>query len=157
MTSSKIPPAERFWQKIDKAPGHGPKGDCWIWTASQKRAGYGSFAFTGNGKIRNRGAHIYSYEMHYGAIPKGLFVLHRCDNPPCVRPDHLFLGTPKDNGVDMAQKGRATSPFTVDDVRAIRARYDAGGISFSQLASVYGVHKVTIRYIVRRLRWAHVD
>lgn len=148
--------AERFWAKVDKTTGHGPEGNCWVWLGGKKRRGYGSFAFATDAALRNRGAHIFSYEMHHGLVPKGFCVLHRCDNPPCVNPDHLFIGTQADNARDMASKGRATSPLTEVDVKAIRTRYAEGGISFRQLGLKYNVHKVTIRYIVRRLRWAHV-
>jgi hypothetical protein len=88
----------RFWESVAKAEG------CWEWTALLKRNGYGSF-------YRNRGvkvaAHRYSWELHHGPVPDGLFVCHRCDNPKCVRPDHLFLGTHRDNMDDMWAKGRA--------------------------------------------------
>lgn len=97
------PSEDRFWAKVDKS------GDCWVWTASvfRERLGYGKFQTGSNrGESRVAYAHRVSWELHFGPIPNGLFVCHHCDNPPCVRPDHLFLGTAADNVRDMDRKGR---------------------------------------------------
>tara|TARA_Y100000310_G_scaffold14352_1_gene14541 strand:- start:175 stop:714 length:540 start_codon:yes stop_codon:yes gene_type:complete len=94
---------ERFWAKVKKGPG------CWLWTGATRPGGYGNlFTFRDKGR-RNHftSAHRASWEIHYGPIPDGLLVCHRCDNPPCVKPEHLFLGTNKDNQRDRRQKGRA--------------------------------------------------
>lgn len=96
-------PNTLFWTHVDKTPGHGPNGDCWIWTAAKNRAGYGvAHATTGANLLAHRGA----YSSCVGDIPSGFHVCHHCDNPACVRPDHLFLGTDKDNVDDMVSKGR---------------------------------------------------
>ena len=86
----------RFWEKADKT------GDCWLWTSGQNNFGYGQFRLEG----RTRAAHRVAWELTHGPIPKGMCVLHVCDVRNCVRPDHLFLGTHKDNTQDMLKKGR---------------------------------------------------
>lgn len=92
------PIEDRFWRKVDKT------GDCWVWTGSVTPRGYGTF-FLIHPHVRT-GAHQYSAMLHFGMFDRRLKVLHRCDNPPCVRPDHLFLGTMADNSKDMVSKGR---------------------------------------------------
>jgi hypothetical protein len=88
---------ERFWSKVAQDPD-----GCWTWTGTRSRQGYGFFKLRG----RMLKAHRCSYALTYGEIPDDLFVCHRCDNPTCVRPDHLFLGTARDNTMDRDQKGR---------------------------------------------------
>jgi hypothetical protein len=91
----------RFWLKVDR------RGDneCWLWTASTTGNGYGQFSPTCH-PPKTGYAHRFSYELHYGPIPAGMLVCHTCDNPRCVNPKHLFLGTHQDNATDMKQKGR---------------------------------------------------
>lgn len=86
----------RFWSHVQKSDG------CWLWTGARDDKGYG----IGSGSSEHEWAHRYSFALAFGPIPGELSVLHRCDNPPCVRPDHLFLGTQKDNVIDMTRKGR---------------------------------------------------
>lgn len=96
-------PKEQFWSKVKKTK------TCWIWISTNKvPRGYGMLKRKG----RHHYAHRFSYEMHYGTIPKGLQVLHRCDNPSCIRPDHLFLGTQSDNMKDASKKGRCKNQYS---------------------------------------------
>ena len=89
---------ERFWSKVEIIPGH----ECWEWTGGKNRGGYGTFYLAG----RTLGSHRVSYELNIGPIQEGLSVLHRCDNPGCIRPEHLFAGNQTDNISDMIAKGR---------------------------------------------------
>ena len=94
-------PRVRFWSFVE------PRGDCWEWTGATHGGGYGKFCYRAAPKVMlQRTAHRISWEMLYGPVPDGLLVCHSCDNPPCVRPNHLFLGTHAANMRDMKQKGR---------------------------------------------------
>ena len=110
---------ERFWEKVDKngpVPSHRPElGPCWIWTASLNKAGYGSFGVPGNTGAR---AHRVAFELSDGPIPDGMEVCHSCDQKPCVRRSHLFLGSHIANMLDMAAKGRATKRKGADHPQA---------------------------------------
>lgn len=97
---------DRFLSKIEFIPFH----ECWEWSTYKDKDGYGYFSTVENGKKMNRKAHRMSYMLFNGPIVKGLWVLHKCDNPSCVNPKHLFLGTAKDNAIDRDIKGRAYGP-----------------------------------------------
>ena len=156
----------RFWSKVNKdgpIPAHCPElGPCWTWTAGSHRLGYGLFTF---GEGNSHLAHIASYALTKGIVPAGSHVCHRCDNPPCVRPDHLFLGTARDNALDMLAKGREGSRhpgmerqnarLADDQVRAIRAVPPYFGRN-THLAREYGVSTTTIRKIINGEKWRHV-
>jgi hypothetical protein len=110
------PVAERFWEKVDKS------GECWTWRPVTGRHpfGYGMFTPQHGQRVTS---HRFSWQLAHGPIPSGLFVLHKCDNPPCVRPDHLFLGTHKDNMADMKAKKR--QPGRTNWVRGPGGRFVA--------------------------------
>lgn len=110
-------------------------------------------------------AHRVSWMLANGPIPAGMVVCHRCDNPPCVNPDHLFLGTQIDNMRDRSKKGRGNhrkgsrhgrAKLTEQDVRVIRSRYATGDWKQSDLAAEYGVSQPLIGHIVRRVTWRHI-
>lgn len=110
-------------------------------------------------------AHRVAWDLTYGPIPDGMLVLHRCDNPSCVRPDHLFLGTQTDNMLDRKAKGRGNhrrgsrhgrAKLTEAQVLEIRSRYAAGDVTQTQLGDEYGVCHVVIGNIVRRRLWRHI-
>lgn len=122
---------------------------------------YGVMVFCG----KRENAHRLSYKIHVGNIPDGMFVLHRCDTPQCVRPDHLFLGTNRDNVLDMKQKGRMPNrkgeahhfaKLTNRDVLAIRREYVPRIVTLKDLGLKYGVTESMVSTIVRRKRWTHL-
>jgi hypothetical protein len=151
-------PVSDVWRhvaKIDDATS------CWEWTGARGTHGYGQIRTIEN---RSRATHRLFWEMTYGPIPHGLWVLHRCDNPPCVRPDHLFLGTPQDNHRDMVSKGRVARGTMKPNVKLspaqiteIRARYASGGLRYKDLAQQFGISICLVGFIVRREKWKHVD
>lgn len=152
---------KRFWKKILKT--HDPE-DCWIWTGERSRDGYGKLCIGTKGKNRKQHyANRLSWILHNGPIPPGLFVLHDCptgDNPSCVNPNHLFLGTIKDNGMDAAKKGLTTfgvknamAKLNDKKVSRVRRLYAFGGTSYSKLGKAFGVSKSLIHLIVQRRIW----
>jgi len=110
---------QRFWSKIDKQPGLGPKGDCWHWMAARTKFGHGVFTEPPRRYIQS---HRFMWKLKHGSIPEGAHILHRCDNPRCVKPDHLFIGDAIENMKDRMRKGRyatgknAWSPNNLDKV-----------------------------------------
>lgn len=92
-----------FWSKVRKGDS---SGACWVWTAAKNQGGYGEVGVNGHCRL----AHRVAWILVYGSIPDGLCVLHHCDNPPCVNPEHLFVGTPADNAADREAKGRGNQP-----------------------------------------------
>lgn len=132
--------------------------ECWIWTGSLNLQGYGRFGHN----YRDYIAHRVSYELHYGPIPEGMVVCHKCDNPPCVNPAHLFLGTHADNVADMVSKGRngrgiqmATPKLNEAQVLEIRA-LAASGMNYTEIARRYPVTNHQISEIARGAVWREV-
>jgi len=150
------PLEERFWAKVEKSTG------CWNWTAAKNPKGYGIFCIEKKTNSLEL-AHRVSYRLHYGAIPEDLRVLHHCDNPTCVRPDHLFLGTDGDNTADKVAKNRqqkgehhALAKLTDAQATEIRRRYAAGGVSQAQLAREYSINHATMGSLIHRKTWHHL-
>lgn len=154
-------PSELFWKHV---PQRGPE-ECWEWTAVRLPKGYGQFHVAGKTVL----AHRFAYELYFGSIAPGIVVCHRCDNPPCVNPAHLFAGTTSDNQRDKVAKGRAVSNgpkikgegngrarLSAEDVVAIRALHAATGESAARIADRYGISPTAARKIVVRETWKHV-
>jgi len=146
-------PIIRFESKFKKTKG------CWVWMGAITSRGYGQFRFGCEQR-----AHRASYILYKGKIPSGLLVLHSCDNPPCVNPDHLFLGTPKDNTTDMIKKNRDTirgeknnkSKLTEKDVLEIRRLYKSGKYTLVELAKIYKMYMNSIWRITSKESWKHI-
>lgn len=135
----------------------------WEWTGS-KRNGYGRMIIGSrtDGTRRSASAHRVSYELTYGEIPEGMEVCHKCDNPCCVNPDHLFVGTRKDNMADREAKGRnivftgeeqPRSKLTKKAVKDARWESAYKGTSFQMLADRYGVSKKTMQNAIKGVTW----
>ena len=149
--------AERFWPKVTKA---GPD-DCWPWNAGRDDKGYGTLS-TRHGKSPVK-AHRVSWELHNGPIPPGKEVMHDCDNPPCVNPRHLKLGTHQQNMADAHKRGRINNyrhgrgennnaaKLTADQVREVRLF--AGKLTQTALAKEFKVSRRTIFNILNRKQW----
>jgi hypothetical protein len=146
---------ERFYSKVAINDG------CWMWAGAKHRDGYGFFALGGSSQL----AHRVSWQLENGPIPDGSHVLHRCDNPACVRPGHLFLGTNQDNVTDKMSKGRfrtlrgkeqGCSKLSDGAVREMRAKR-ASGATYAALGREYGVSDVAARNAVTGGTWSHVS
>lgn len=147
---------DHFWRFVEKTPS------CWLWTGLLNNRGYGD--------LMNRHKHYYahrlSYEIAFGPIPDDMCVCHRCDNPRCVNPAHLFLGSNSANIADKVAKRRQRGPhlgeqhhnakLTVPQVMAIRDRRATTGDTYAAIAADYGVSEATVIYIVQGKRWRHV-
>lgn len=159
--ASAAPLADRFWAKVDFAPEHHP--GCWLWTGATTSFGYGVFMIT---KGKFEGAHRVVYRLTHGAIPEGLQVLHICDQPNCVKPVHLRVGTQADNIKDMHAKEREArgdalnhrtqvgeanhnAKLSAQQVEIIRSSIERPTV----LAKRFGVTYGTIWSIRRRKHW----
>jgi hypothetical protein len=138
----------RFLSRVDIC---GPD-ECWDWTGSLYRLGYGKMGLN----YKTVAAHRLAYELFIGPIPVGQDVCHTCDNRKCCNPGHLFLGTAKDNIEDAARKGRMTRKLCPDDVRTIRDWYSFGGVTQSEIADRYNISQAAVWSIVNRRHWKHV-
>jgi len=174
IASTKYAPPERTESGIKKIPiltqellnrflgkikNTGNINDCWEWQAGTSAAGYGIFNVGETDYISTR----ISYSLHYKQDPLELCVLHKCDNPKCCNPHHLFLGTKSDNMKDMADKGRSnkgeavnTNKLTEEQVKYIRLAYATGAMNKSELAREFGVYHSNIISIVNNKTWKHI-
>ncbi len=148
-----------FWDRVDRT------GDCWLWKRGRTKKGYGELKIYG----KTWYAHRLSWSITNGEITAGIKVLHRCDNPPCVNPDHLFLGTSLDNTRDMISKGRDCPPptfiganhpraiLTEDQAMDILNRADPKKRNLSALAREYHISLQSVSRIARGKSWCHLS
>lgn len=137
----------------------GDPNSCWEWNGTRNDRGYGKLYY----RNRQYRAHRVSYELHHGSIPDGVDICHKCDNPPCVNPNHLFVGTRQVNVNDMVAKGRDLhgerahhAKLREQDIIEIRALC-AAGIPQKEVAERFGVIRRTISFVVSRQTWRHVN
>lgn len=148
---------ERFWKKVNVLS----PDECWEWTASLTKKGYGSFGWVSGSEY----AHRVSWILRFGDIPDDLHVLHSCDNRKCVNPDHLFLGTTQDNSKDMVSKGRSMtneknpmSKLNAEKVREIRdILRSPSRPSHRKLAKMFDVSSGTISLIGSNHIWKGIE
>ena len=150
------PPEKRIWAKIKK----GDSDECWPYIGATKPEGYGFIMINGRSVM----AHRFIWEFTFGPITGGLLVCHKCDNPPCCNPAHLFLGTPKDNLDDCKKKGRwadrsgekaGNSKLTNDQIFKIREMSKLG-FTQKQIGSEIGTHYTNVGRILNAKRWCHI-
>ena len=145
-----------FWSKVYvKEPS-----DCWEWTGAKYPSGYGAFGWAYKCGYEQR-AHRFSWNLHFGGIPKGMCVCHKCDNRACVNPHHLFLGTSQANTQDRENKGRGNAPkgsknglSKLSEEAVMRIREDSRNTY--ALGGEFGVSHMTISSIKRRKTWRHI-
>ena len=151
---------DRFWAKVDKnGPIHPVLGTrCWLWTGATLEEPF-DYGVLSVGRRSTR-AHRFAWKTFVGPIPFGLWVLHHCDNPPCVNYErHLFLGTPQDNVDDMETKGRRVNPpelLNASQVAEIRALLESRTLLRREIAARFGISKTLVSLIGSRTRYAHI-
>jgi uncharacterized protein YerC len=146
---------EKFWAQVEKTD------TCWNWTSGKDKDGYGSFLGKVGDRVVYRRAHRFAYALVHGDIPHGMCVCHSCDNPPCVNPEHLFLGTDSDNMNDKISKGWHRAAFGEDAGKAILTEEQVRAILIdprphTAIAADYGVKGATIGSIKQRVSWSHI-
>lgn len=141
----------RFWAKVRIT-----ERGCWEWTGAHNSDGYGQLRFPSTECRSTYQAHRLSWMFHRGPIPIGVYVCHRCDNPPCIRPDHLFLGTNHQNQLDALSKARRPVRLTSEQVAIIREKFAAGGVFHRELAKEYGVTRCSITKAINGSTHRHV-
>ena len=140
---------KKFWMKVNKLSNDG----CWNWTGTVNQKGYGMIGCRRlNIGVNSIGAHRFSWLINIGEIPKGMWVLHKCDNKLCVNPNHLYLGDHLDNVKDAIKRsptGKTTSRFSIEDVSNIKNLYSTGGYTYDRLSMMYNCTPAYIWKIVK--------
>jgi len=154
------PKLDKFWGKVKVVED---AKSCWEWQGSRDKDGYGRIGVSRKDFKKTFKAHRLSWELQNGPIPPENCICHRCDNPPCVRPDHLELGTVYDNNHDKEKKNRQVrgekngmKKLTEREINEIRRVYDHGKLNQTELAEIFGVSQSAISKIIRMQRWTHV-
>lgn len=158
----------RFWKKVNK----GTDNECWVWNARKNHDGYGEFWYN-NHTVK---AHRMSWLLHNGLIPDDKCILHRCDNPPCVNPKHLWIGSLKDNTRDMISKSRqnfvgdfrhlprndyhgedrSNAKLNDEKVMLMRRLHKKSGLSTRKLAKMFSIGKSVAWSVIAQSRWKHI-
>ena len=156
MPRAQIPAVLRFWSKVKKT------SRCWLWTGAKRGRGYGVLR-RGSADEGFVDSHRFSYEIHFGPVPEDMWVLHHCDNPSCIRPSHIYAGTPKQNNQDMVFRGRsirgeshANSRLTFNQVKIIRSEYIPHKIFMETFAKRFRVSVSTIQRVISKESWNHI-
>jgi len=155
-THRRADPVARFWENVAKSP------DCWLWMGAVRSGGYGTLTIG----ARDVAAHRFSWDIHFGPIPPGAMICHHCDNPRCIRPDHLFMGDAASNIADMFQKGRqgprwigerhGRAKLNEANVVEIRRLRSEDSVAFRKIADIFGISIGHARKIAHRQEWSHV-
>ena len=143
---------DNFWKKVQV----GGPDECWPWIGAIDKWGYGKFAYQASDRKVQVLATRFSFTVAKGKIPAGKFILHKCDNPACVNPNHLFIGTHNENMEDMKRKGRANSKLSADDVRRILA-IKSTGLTYAAIARQFGVSESSIQGIFSGRTWSWLN
>jgi len=139
---------KKFWSKVNKNTDNG----CWEWSGCKDRKGYGEFRIFGD----NYQAHRIAYMLANGGIPSNISVCHKCDNPKCCNPDHLFAGTNRDNMIDLLLKGKKPdTKLNPQSVKSIREAFK-NGVSRAELRQKYNISATCLNSLLRGEKWAYV-
>lgn len=155
--AKKHPIKERFERLVARIPESG----CWLYLGPLSKSGYGKVTVDDQKTVR---AHRWSWELRFGPIPEGMLVCHRCDVRSCINPDHLFLGTPTDNMLDMSRKGRSKKQngslnvcAKLDEEKVVEVRaLAAAGERGIAIARRFGISDSNVSMIVKGISWKHV-
>lgn len=159
MARESLTPGERFWNRVDKTPGHGPNGDCWLWTGAVDTPGYGAVGWYG----KKRNTHRVAYELANGPIDRNMDICHRCDVRLCCRPTHLFAASRLENVHDSIRKGRHTkgencgsAKMSEPLVKLLILVHERLQMGSTEISRVTGINRHTIESVLNGKNWKHL-